>query len=196
MSCFKLDRQVVNLRMVYTIMIQHVVIHLGLKILRWAIKDTLRSTKVILYKSHRMSHIILTCFAHAYICLSEKGKKHRKHRAPVCIAEKTTDDLTLLRGKRAGNFTNIGDVGDFGMCIKRCCQNQNCDLAFKSAETCFLVSCFSQESCQTSPAIDDIFSPQMSFVKRHSRDSDKGNRNGLSLKVGVTITCGNPFSRA
>lgn len=55
---------------------------------------------------------------------SETGKKHRKHRAPVCIAGKTTDDVTLLRGKKAGNFTNIGDVGDFGMCIKRCCQQK------------------------------------------------------------------------
>ncbi|XP_068751351.1 uncharacterized protein [Montipora capricornis] len=104
--------------------------------------------------------------------VSETGKKHRKHRAPVCVAGKTTDDLTLRLGKRAGNFTNIGDVGDFGMCIKRCCQKPNCDVAFKSTETCFLVSCFSVESCQTSPALDDIFSPQMSFVNRHSQDSD------------------------
>ncbi|KAJ7390600.1 hypothetical protein OS493_023989 [Desmophyllum pertusum] len=104
---------------------------------------------------------------------SETGKKHRKHRAPVCHVGKTTDDVTLLRGKRSGNFTNIGDVGDFDMCIKRCCQHQKCDLAFKSAETCFLVKCFSTESCQTSPSLDDIFSPQMCFVKRHSREEEK-----------------------
>lgn len=107
---------------------------------------------------------------------SETGKKHRKHRAPVCIAGKTTDDVTLLRGKRAGNFTNIGDVGDFEMCIKRCCQHQKCDLAFKSAETCFLVNCFSKESCQTSPSLDDIFSPRMCFVTRHLKDDEKGNQ--------------------
>ncbi|XP_044183540.1 uncharacterized protein LOC114975600 isoform X2 [Acropora millepora] len=105
---------------------------------------------------------------------SATGKKHRKHRAPVCIAGKTTDDLTLLRGKKAGNFTNIGDVGDFEMCIKRCCQKAACDVAFKSTETCFLVSCFSTESCQTAPALDDIFSPQMSFVKRNSQEKDNG----------------------
>ena len=92
------------------------------------------------------------------------------------MAGKTTDDVTLLRGKRAGNFTNIGDVGDFEMCIKRCCQSQKCDLAFKSSETCFLVSCFSKESCQTSPSLDDIFSPRMCFVTRHSRDEEKGNQ--------------------
>ena len=106
----------------------------------------------------------------------ETGKKHRKHRAPVCIAGKTTDDVTLLRGKRAGNFTNIGDVGDFEMCIKRCCQTKKCDLAFKSAETCFLVNCFSKESCQTSPSLDDIFSPRMCFVTRHLKDDEKGNQ--------------------
>jgi len=106
----------------------------------------------------------------------EIGKKHRKHRAPVCIAGKTSDDVTLLRGKRAGNFTNIGDVGDFEMCIKRCCQHQKCDLAFKSAETCFLVNCFSKESCQTSPSLDDIFSPRMCFVTRHLKDDEKGNQ--------------------
>ena len=105
----------------------------------------------------------------------ETGKKHRKHRAPVCIAGKTTDDITLLRGKKAGNFTNIGDVGDFGMCIKRCCQQKNCDLAFKSSETCFLVSCFSKESCKTSPSLDDIFSPRMCFVRRHLLQSERGN---------------------
>ena len=105
----------------------------------------------------------------------ETGKKHRKHRAPVCIAGKTTDDVTLLRGKKAGNFTNIGDVGDFGMCIKRCCQQKNCDVAFKSSETCFLVSCFSKESCKTSPSLDDIFSPRMCFVRRHLLESERGN---------------------
>ena len=89
------------------------------------------------------------------------------------MAGKITDDLTLLRGKRAGNFTNIGDVGDFEMCIKRCCQHKNCDVAFKSAETCFLVHCFSKESCQTSPTLDDIFSPRMCVVKRHLRDEEE-----------------------
>lgn len=107
---------------------------------------------------------------------TETGKKHRKHRAPICMAGKTTDDVTLLRGKKAGNFTNIGDVGDFEMCIKRCCQTKTCDLAFKSAETCFLVNCFDKDSCKTTESLDDIFSPRMCFVKRHLSDEEKGNQ--------------------
>lgn len=92
------------------------------------------------------------------------------------MAGKTTDDVTLLRGKKAGNFTNIGDVGDFEMCIKRCCQTKTCDLAFKSAETCFLVNCFDKDSCKTTESLDDIFSPRMCFVKRHLSDEEKGNQ--------------------
>ncbi|XP_022793143.1 uncharacterized protein LOC111332124 isoform X2 [Stylophora pistillata] len=107
---------------------------------------------------------------------SETGKKHRKHRAPICMAGKTTDDVTLLRGKKAGNFTNIGDVGDFEMCIKRCCQTKTCDLAFKSAETCFLVDCLNKESCKTTESLDDIFSPRMCFVKRHLSDDEKDDQ--------------------
>ena len=88
----------------------------------------------------------------------------------MCEASQITQDLTLKQGKGAGNFTDIGDVGDFQMCITRCCQSKSCDLAYKSGETCFLVHCFSSDSCQTSPSISPLMSPKMCFVKRHVKD--------------------------
>lgn len=103
----------------------------------------------------------------------EQGSKQRKHRDPTCKAGTVTDDMTLMQGKRAGNFTKIGDVGDFELCIKRCCQTKSCDLAYKTGENCYLVHCRSKDTCQVTPALIKQYSPKMSFIRRSEPEDDE-----------------------
>ncbi|XP_048576484.1 uncharacterized protein LOC5517900 isoform X2 [Nematostella vectensis] len=106
-----------------------------------------------------------------------KGSKRRKQHGPTCHASDVTDDMTLIRGKRAGNFTKIGDVGDFELCIKRCCQATGCDLAYKTGETCYLVQCHSKSSCQVTEALVKKYSPKMAFIVRDHQENDSKDEN-------------------
>lgn len=117
-------------------------------------------------------------YLHYLADTGEEGSKHRKHGDPVCKAGHITDDMTLLQGKRAGNFTKIGDVGDFELCIKRCCQSKSCDLAYKSGENCYLVRCHSKDSCQVTPALIKRYSPNMCFVRRSVDEEPEEQSDG------------------
>ena len=138
-----------------------------------ATEDTKPKLKLFFFVVLEVKFFLKSELSCLFSLTEEKGSKHRKHRAPVCRADQIQDDITLARGKRAGNFTNIGDVGDFEMCIKRCCQQNLCDVAYKSAETCFLVHCFSRDSCQTTASLTDFFSPKLCFVKRNLKEEEE-----------------------
>lgn len=57
--------------------------------------------------------------------------------------------VTLLGGIRAGNFLGHGKVDNMQACIKKCCENHECDLAFMVKEDCYSVVCYHTNLCRS-----------------------------------------------
>ena len=57
--------------------------------------------------------------------------------------------VTLLGGIRAGHFVSHGRVDNMQACIKKCCANHECDLAFMVKEDCYSVICYHKSLCQS-----------------------------------------------
>ena len=57
--------------------------------------------------------------------------------------------VTLLGGIRAGHFVSHGRVDNMQACIKKCCANHECDLAFMVKEDCYSVICYHKRLCQS-----------------------------------------------
>lgn len=57
--------------------------------------------------------------------------------------------VTLLGGIRAGHFVSHGRVDNMQACIKKCCANHECDLAFMVNEDCYSVICYHKSLCQS-----------------------------------------------
>ena len=91
------------------------------------------------------------------------GEKKTAECKPAPIAH----NVTLKGGRKAGDFKEIPHVKDMKDCIKHCCeaQDKKCSLAFMLSNTCYAVSCKSEESCVTIPAPPSSFHPQISMVR-------------------------------
>ncbi|KAJ7382509.1 hypothetical protein OS493_034672 [Desmophyllum pertusum] len=57
--------------------------------------------------------------------------------------------VTLLGGFRAGHFVGHGRVDNMQACIKKCCANHECDLAFMVKEDCYSVICYHKSLCRS-----------------------------------------------
>ena len=57
--------------------------------------------------------------------------------------------VTLLGGIRAGHFVGHGKVDNMQACIKKCCANHQCDLAFMVKEDCYSVICYHKKLCRS-----------------------------------------------
>ena len=91
--------------------------------------------------------------------------------------------VTLLGGIRAGHFVGQGKVDSMQACIKKCCANHKCDLAFMVKEDCYSVICYHKDLCRTvraqhirryQPRIAHIWrgsSEEKQSVTRHNKKS-------------------------
>lgn len=57
--------------------------------------------------------------------------------------------VTLLGGIHAGHFVGHGKVDNMRACIKKCCANHQCDLAFMVREDCYSVICYHKNLCRS-----------------------------------------------
>ena len=57
--------------------------------------------------------------------------------------------VTLLGGIRAGHFVGHGKVDNMRACIKMCCENPQCDLAFMVKNDCYSVICYHKNLCRS-----------------------------------------------
>lgn len=67
----------------------------------------------------------------------------------LCSHGPSYDGVTLLGGIRAGHFVGHGKVDNMQACIKKCCANQECDLAFMVKEDCYSVICYHKKLCRS-----------------------------------------------
>ncbi|XP_065055660.1 uncharacterized protein LOC135684164 isoform X2 [Rhopilema esculentum] len=92
----------------------------------------------------------------------------------LCKAKNTVNNVTLVDGIGAGNFTDLGHITDMDDCISRCCSDSKCELAFRIEDDCYGVTCYSEHSCRTRSARNAIsLRPIIAFVR------DVGSRQVL-----------------
>lgn len=86
--------------------------------------------------------------------------------------------VTLLGGIRAGHFVGHGKVDNMQACIKKCCANQECDLAFMVREDCYSVICYHKSLCRSVRAKHvKKYQPRIAHIWRGSNE-DKENVSG------------------
>ena len=77
----------------------------------------------------------------------------------------------LLHGFESGEVTVIGKLkGGINECISRCCGYTGCNASFVITGQCFLVKCYSRESCQIVES-DSKFETSVAVVNRQSDDN-------------------------
>ena len=67
----------------------------------------------------------------------------------LCSHGPSYHGVTLLGGIRAAHFVGHGKVDSMQACIKKCCANQECDLAFMVREDCYSVICYHKKLCRS-----------------------------------------------
>ena len=77
---------------------------------------------------------------------------------------KIYQNVTLRDGINSGEFIDRGSVGTMDDCVKQCCGDDNCNLAFIIKETCFTVKCKSYEACSLKAAVSRFYNPRIAYV--------------------------------
>ena len=74
--------------------------------------------------------------------------------------------MTLSKGAKAGKFYKIDEVDKMEDCIGHCCGAKKCDVAFMVNKNCYLVGCYSLESCVVKKSENPKFSTFLSVVTK------------------------------
>lgn len=98
----------------------------------------------------------------------------------LCKAKNSAENVTLVDGIGAGNFTDLGHVADMNDCVSRCCANSACELAFRIEDDCYGVTCHSERSCRTRSARNSMsLRPMIAIVR------DVGSRQGKLINLSL-----------
>ena len=93
--------------------------------------------------------------------------------------------VTLLGGIRAGHFVGHGKVDNMRACIKMCCENQQCDLAFMVKDDCYSVICYHKNLCRSVRAQHaKKYRPRIAHVWRGAGKETQTKSN--NVKAGAT----------
>ncbi|XP_065644690.1 uncharacterized protein LOC100203833 isoform X35 [Hydra vulgaris] len=82
-----------------------------------------------------------------------------------CVASKTIGNVTLVGGVKAGNFTDLGSVSNMEDCKNRCCNLEECQVAFLIDDSCYAVKCARPQLCQPRRAKSTALYPQLLYIK-------------------------------
>ena len=89
----------------------------------------------------------------------------------VCKSNVISYDVTLRGGRHAGKYKTFGPVDNMAECIRVCCIEKYCDLAFMINGTCFTVRCHTEEGCQEVRSPGSGYKPMISYVLREKSSS-------------------------
>ena len=85
-------------------------------------------------------------------------------RPSTCQARKIYNNVTLLGGMRAGNYTALGRATHLEDCIGRACDLNEGHLALMLGRYCYSVMCNNQRTCQTIPAKPSQLRPKVAYL--------------------------------
>ncbi|XP_028404371.1 uncharacterized protein LOC114527010 [Dendronephthya gigantea] len=111
--------------------------------------------------------------------VEENDKKVERLKIPEtpkslkCNFKPTTNDKKLTKGKEAGTFKLVKHITSMGDCMKKCCDQTICDLAYLENGKCFTVTCKTPDSCATTVAKDNEKSPLIAFTTPVETPSSK-----------------------
>ncbi|XP_046845234.1 uncharacterized protein LOC124439067 [Xenia sp. Carnegie-2017] len=90
-----------------------------------------------------------------------------------CYQSSIKYNVVFREGHHAGRFQKESDINEMRACIRKCCQTQDCDVAFVSRNKCYLVSCYTIKSCATNHLKRPKYETMMSFVAPSRRNRPK-----------------------
>ena len=64
-----------------------------------------------------------------------------------CKHSNITNNKDLPGGIHKNNFTEVKEAKNMASCMKKCCDNKDCDLAYMVQKKCYAVSCTKKEYC-------------------------------------------------
>ena len=82
-----------------------------------------------------------------------------------CWNGQTLVNYTLTGGIDAGIFFSNGNTDTMTTCMKYCCEQHDCDLAFRIDQGCYTVHCKDQKQCQVRKARQTRFLPEIAFKR-------------------------------
>ena len=94
----------------------------------------------------------------------------------MCKNSDINYNSTLKGGIKAGNFTDLGKLGEMSTCIRMCCGRKDCDVALMLEANCYAVNCYNEDLCQPVMArksgLLTHLSPRLSYIT--ARDEEGG----------------------
>ena len=106
---------------------------------------------------------------------TSKSPEKPKVQPSTCSADAWDGDIrenvTLVGGVNAGDFTDHGQANTFNECMNFCCDSKDCDLAFMIDKDCYGVKCKDPDQCKTRSARPTKYRPMIAFKKA----SETGN---------------------
>jgi len=85
-------------------------------------------------------------------------------RPSTCQTRKIYNNVTLLGGTRAGNYTSLGKAVHLQDCVGRACDLNEGHVALMIGSYCFSVTCHNERVCQTIPAKPTHLKPKVAYL--------------------------------
>ncbi|KAK3699402.1 hypothetical protein QZH41_018563 [Actinostola sp. cb2023] len=87
-------------------------------------------------------------------------------KASQCHHTDVSYNVTLVGGIKAGKFSTYGHMNNIDDCIRHCCHDDNCDVAFMIQNNCYNVECDDRLGCQMKKAKSSPYNPTLAYVYR------------------------------
>ena len=100
-----------------------------------------------------------------------------------CVPKDTFVDHRLIGGMKSGVFTEHGTVNDFQSCVRYCCRDRLCDLAYQVGLTCYTIECYNADSCRTFSVPKFFLNPIIAFVTRDPHEPMKESISNITAPI-------------
>lgn len=96
--------------------------------------------------------------------LNKPQKQSPILRPSTCQTRKIYNNVTLLGGTKAGNYTSLGKAEHLQDCVGRACDLNEGHVALMIGSYCFSVTCHNERVCQTIPAKPTHLKPKVAYL--------------------------------
>lgn len=97
-----------------------------------------------------VSVVFLISFCHSQ--LFEKLRPNNVQSTCPHLYRKVFQGYVPRGNISAGTYVEITDITDFKQCVKKCCLKEDCNVAFKTDDKCYHITCASSALCTPIPA--------------------------------------------